>query len=200
MLDFRFKYISLILTVFLFKCKTTKTEEFIPYKTSISWGSPTQPTSYQITTKELRSNKIPDSVFKMTQLTLLTITGMDCDYGDTTTCWMIREIPSQIKHLTNLKSLILNVNGITKIPPDMQSLKKLTFLDLSDNPGLYDIENLTGLPNLQNLLLYGCNLSKLPNDMKKLKNLKVLGLVGNNINKIELSKIERALPECKIIF
>jgi hypothetical protein len=200
MLDFKFKYFSLILTVFLFKCKTTKTEGLIPYKTSINWAKSEEPTSYQTSTKQLMSNMIPDSIFKMRQLTLLTVTGMDCDYGDTSTCWMIREIPSQIKYLNKLKSLILNVNSIKRIPPEIQSLKNLTLLDISDNPGLYDIDNLTNLPNLQNLLLYGCNLSKLPSDIKKLRNLKVLGLTGNNLSKSELLRVSKALPDCKIVF
>ena len=195
-----FKYSSLILVLVLCCCTITKSDELIPYRTSISWATSTQQTSYQTTTKELKSNKIPDSVFKMTQLTSLTIMGMDCDYGDTASCWMIREIPSQIKYLVNLKSLILNVNGITKIPPEIKSLKYLTLLDLSDNPGLFDINSITSLPNLQNLLLYGCNLSKLPPDIKKLKNLKVLGLKGNNLSKAELAKIENELSQCKIIF
>jgi hypothetical protein len=195
-----FKYSSLFLLLVLCNCKTSRSDELISYKTSINWVASKQPTSYQKTTKELRSNKIPDSVFKMTQLTSLTIMGMDCDYGDTTSCWMIREIPSQIKYLVNLKSIILNVNGIKKIPPEIRSLKKLTLLDLSDNPGLSDINNLTSLPNLQNLLLYGCNLSKLPSDITKLKKLKVLGLTGNNLSKAQLAKIEKELPQCKIIF
>jgi len=193
------KYFSLILALFFSNCKTIKTEELKANKTIINWGF-SKPTSYQKSTKELMSNKIPDSVFKMTQLTSLTIIGMDCDYGDTTSCWMIREIPGQIKYLVNLKSLILNINGITKIPPEIKSLKNLTLVDLTDNAGLFDIDNLTSLPNLQNLLLYGCGLSELPSGLKKMKTLKVLGLAGNNLNKYQLSKIAKELPECKIIF
>ncbi|MGZ4049756.1 MAG: leucine-rich repeat domain-containing protein [Bacteroidia bacterium] len=166
-------------------------------------------TSYFITTSELKSDSIPDSVFRMTNLKHLSIQGMDCDYvtigdlgtsKDVTKCRMLNEIPAKIKNLKKLESLRLNVNNISKIPPELKELKNLTALDLTDNPALTNVDYVTALLNLEHLSLFGCGLTKLPADIGKLKKLKTLGLTGNNINAVELNRIKKALPGCKVIF
>lgn len=157
-------------------------------------------TTYTASTQQLKSDKIPDSVFQMTELRHLSINGMDCDYGDRTNCWKIKEIPSNIKNLKNLTTLRLTLNAIATIPSELSYLNNLTLIDLTDNAGLANINSLTKLPNLQYLYLYGCGLTKLPDNIIELKNLKELGLVGNNLDKTEQARIKKALPNCVIKF
>lgn len=159
-----------------------------------------QDTAYSILTKQLKNNKIPDSVFSMTKLRHLAITGMDCDYGDRTNCRVINEIPAAIGNLKDLTTLRLTLNEITSIPPALSELKHLTLLDLTDNAGLKDFDNLSKCQSLQYLYLYGCELSRLPGNIGNLINLKELGLVGNNLDKAEQSRIRKALPGCIIKF
>jgi hypothetical protein len=59
-------------------------------------------TTYYKSTQELKSNKIPDSVFQMTELRHLAISGMDCDYGDHLNCWAINDLPPQISNLKKI--------------------------------------------------------------------------------------------------
>ncbi len=157
-------------------------------------------TTFSTSTQQLKSDKIPDSVFQMTNLRHLSINGMDCDYGDKTNCWMIKEIPSDIKNLKNLTTLSLTLNAITTIPNELTDLNNLTLIDLTDNAGLTNINSLTKLPNLQYLYLYGCGLTELPDNIGDLKNLKELGLVGNHLDKAEQTRIKKALPNCIIKF
>ncbi len=156
-------------------------------------------TVYQNTTQALRSNKIPASVFQLKNLRTLSIKGMDCDYGDHNTCWMISEIPAQIVQLQQLERLYLPVNALTMIPAELGSLPKLKCLDLSDNPGLSAVDNVTKIQGLEQLYLYGCALTSLPKNVGALKKLKKLGLTGNNLPGAEQVRIKRVLPNCEII-
>jgi Leucine-rich repeat (LRR) protein len=157
-------------------------------------------TTYFASTKELKSNKIPDSVFQMTKLQHLAICGMDCDYGDHKNCWTINELPKQIRNLKELKTLRLTINSISKIPKEITELKKITLIDFTDNAGFENIEELTKLSSLEYLYLYVCSLSKLPEKIGDLKNLKELGLVGNNLEESEKARIKKELPNCIIKF
>jgi tetratricopeptide (TPR) repeat protein len=93
-------------------------------------------TTYGTSTQQLKSDKIPDSVFQMTNLRHLSINGMDCDGGNRTNCWMIKEIPSQIKYLKSLTTLRLTLNSIKTIPEELTELNYLRLIDLTDNAGL----------------------------------------------------------------
>jgi len=157
-------------------------------------------TTYTVSTQQLKSDRIPDSVFKLVELRHLSINGMDCDYGDRTNCWVLKQIPNDIKNLKKLTSLRLTLSNITAIPMELAELNNLTLIDLTDNAALTDIYNLTKLSNLKYLYLYGCGLTKLPDNIGDLKNLKELGLVGNHIDKKEMAKIKNALPNCNIKF
>lgn len=158
-------------------------------------------------TEKLKSNHIPDSIFHFINLKYLSIQGMDCDYrvsddkgNDIKKCWMIIEIPTQIKNLKQLKVLHLNVNAISKIPIELSELKKLKSLDLTDNSGLSNIDNVVKLENLQTLSLNGCGISKLPDNIGQLKKLRSLGLAGNNISSKEKERIKKVLPNCEIYY
>lgn len=174
-------------------CSTTTAKHF-------SANNAQNDTTYTASTQQLKSDKIPDSVFQLTELRHLSINGMDCDYGDRTNCWMIKVIPTAIRNLKNLTTLRLTLNAITTIPNELTHLNNLTLIDLTDNAGLTNIDNLTKLPNLMYLYLYGCGLTKLPDNVGDLKNLKELGLVGNHLNKAEQTRIKKTLPNCDIKF
>jgi Leucine-rich repeat (LRR) protein len=100
----------------------------------------------------------------------------------------------------NLEVLELRVNSIQSVPKEIMNLKNLKILDLTDNPGLINIDNVVWLENLEDLVLFGCDLHKLPPDIGRLKKLKYLGLTGNNIDSAELKRIRKALPTCDIKF
>jgi hypothetical protein len=155
---------------------------------------------YKNTTQALRSNEIPAAVFQLKNLRMLSIKGMDCDYIGNDSCWMLHEIPPSIGQLQQLEQLYLPVNALTMIPPEVGSLSKLKSLDLSDNPGLTAVDNVTKIQSLEQLYLYGCALTSLPKNIGTLKKLKRLGLTGNNLPDSEQVRIRRALPNCEIIF
>ena len=157
-------------------------------------------TIYATSTFQLKSEKIPDSVFMMKDLRHLSINGMDCDHGDKTNCWVIKEIPAEIKKLKNLKTIRLTLNAFSSVPKELTELPNLILLDLTDNGGLTNVDNLTKIQSLQYLYLYGCGLKELPKNIWDLRNLKEFGLAGNNLNKNEQVRIKKALPNCIIKF
>jgi hypothetical protein len=164
-------------------------------------------TSFSTSTKQLKSDIIPDSILQMVNLKNLSITGMDCDYkllddkgNDITECWMIKEIPRQIRNLKNLETLQLTLTAISTIPSEIGELENLRSIDLTDNSGLTDISPLTKLASLEELYLNGCSITRMPNEMTNLKRLRKLGLVGNHLDSTERERIKKDLPNCEIIF
>lgn len=164
--------------------------------------------SFVVSTSKLKSNAIPDWVFKMKKLKNLTITGMypeyvHEDYGAyhrKDDCYRIQEIPSKIKSLTKLTSLSLPDNDIQSLPLELTSLKNLILIDLSNNPGLQDITAIEKIVNLEFLSLYRCHLTEMPPNIGNLKHLKELDLTGNSITEKEQIRIKKALPNCNIRF
>ena len=156
-------------------------------------------TVFAASTRDLKSNVIPDSVFLMQNLKILSITGMDCDHGPNN-CWAIRELPSKIGELIHLEELDLRVNAIQTIPEEIGKLVHLRRLDLSDNVTPSDIKNITRIRSLEYLDLNGCELQKLPDRIVDLKQLKELNAVGNNFSPDERERIRKALPGCKLLF
>lgn len=193
--------------ILIISCSSATTEKSVKQTGFNKQVNSDTATVFYSSTAQLKSNHIPDSVFQMTSLRHLSIQGMDCDYrvtddrgNDITKCWMIIEIPSQIKNLKQLETLQLNVNAISKIPIELAQLKDLKSLDLTDNSGLSDIDNVVKLENLEILSLNGCNISKMPDNIGQLKKLKSLGLAGNNISETEKERIKKALPNCETYF
>ena len=164
--------------------------------------------SLVISTSKLKSNSIPNWVFKMNNLKNLTIMGMypeyvHEDYGayhSKKDCYRIQEIPFKIKNLTKLNSLSLPDNDIQSLPVQFTALKNLKGIDLSSNPKLNDITVIEKLVSLEFLSLSGCLLTEMPPNIGALKHLKELDLTGNSITKKEQIRIKKALPNCNIRF
>ena len=191
------KYSAILILISIYGCTNSKKSEEIK---QISKEINQKITSIEISAIELKSNTIPDSIFKFNNLRELSIQGNDCDVIGIE-CYMIREISKEIGNLKKLEELSFPVNGISELPKEMKNLQNLKLLSLIDNPGLHDIEVITELKNLETLYLFGCQLEKLPKEIGKMKNLKAIYLTGNNFSKEEQKRIGEELPKgCEIHF
>ncbi|MBL0334000.1 MAG: leucine-rich repeat domain-containing protein [Chitinophagaceae bacterium] len=155
--------------------------------------------SYSNTRREMKSGQIPDSVWQMTNLRELSVTGMDCDYGGDSCC-AVSSLPKDLGNLTNLETLSLTVNAISSIPEEISKLTKLKKLVLDDNLPLKNIEAICSLKQLEHLSLFGCGLQKLPVIIRQLTSLKFIGLTGNPLTENDIEVLHRALPNCEIVF
>jgi Leucine-rich repeat (LRR) protein len=87
-----------------------------------------------------------------------------------------RTIPESIGNLTKLKKLGLYGNEISSLPGSIQNLAGLEELYVDLNP-----------------------IERLPDDIARLKNLKLLGIAKTGINESEKSRIQKLVPNCKIL-
>lgn len=85
-------------------------------------------------------------------------------------------IPESIGKLTKLKRLALYGNQISSLPDSIQNLTGLEELYVDLNP-----------------------IERLPDGINQLKNLKLLGIAKTGINENEKSRIQKLLPNCKIL-
>lgn len=83
----------------------------------------------------------------------------------------------KLDRVQNLKSLELSENSISIIPANFNALNSLLYLSLKRN-----------------------KLSELPKDLSNWTNLKYLNLGGNQLDGVERLRIQKALPNTKIIF
>jgi internalin A len=91
-----------------------------------------------------------------------------------------------IEHCTNLKYLLLCLQGITDLTP-LSNLTKLEYLDLSSNRTVSDISPIYNLTNLKELVLYS-NPIKDISGIGKLTNLKKLDLIFTRVEDISSLK------------
>jgi len=87
-----------------------------------------------------------------------------------------RSIPESIGNLTKLKKLALYGNQISTLPGSIQNLTGLEELYVDLNP-----------------------IERLPDDIGRLKNLKMLGVAKIGISENEKSRIQKLVPNCKIL-
>lgn len=135
----------------------------------------------------------------------------------------LKEIPSEIFQMKNLKKLTLSKNKITSVPAEIGQLENLEELDLSDNKiellpmeigNLRNLKKLMlgkndlfSLPSsfgnfsrLEYLDLWSNNLTELPNEMSSLPNLKILDMRLIQMNKQKQEAIQQILPNTLIYF
>jgi leucine-rich repeat protein SHOC2 len=140
-----------------------------------------------------RYKEIPNEIFELHDLQILSFSGSECDVKP---CTNISKIPAKIRNLKSLRQLNLVMNDLKSLPVELNSLK-LEILDLSNNFDL-DISNLN-IPSLKILNLNECNLNSLPKGIWNMKNLTVLGIEGNyNIPEEQITRLKKEMPNCVI--
>jgi len=110
---------------------------------------------------------------------------------------------SVFKHIqrvkeSNSKWLILDQQGLTSIPTEIQHLTQLKQLSLINN-GLTDITGLEKLPQLVELRLDNNLITHIDPSIVNMPQLKELNLSNNPISPFELNKLRWMLPNTKII-
>ncbi|MFX0147216.1 MAG: leucine-rich repeat domain-containing protein [Candidatus Hodarchaeota archaeon] len=96
----------------------------------------------------------------------------------------INEIPKNVNNLRNLENLILTNNNLRFLPDSICELKNLNYLDLSLNKMLELPEAISNLKSLKNLNLYDNKLKKLPNSFGGLESLEKLSIEFNELTEL----------------
>jgi Leucine-rich repeat (LRR) protein len=108
--------------------------------------------------------------------------------------------PMEVLEFANLKSLNLSFNQIDQIPTEIAGLQKLESLNLNNNRLNSLPASLSRLTSLKYLSLVNNQITDLPFEIAYLPNLKYLNLANNQFTLETLEKIEKLLPNTKIIF
>lgn len=89
--------------------------------------------------------------------------------------------------------------GVSQIPGDIGSLKNLKILGLFGN-NISQLPNSIGeLTQLEELYLDANPIAELPKSISELKALKILGIALTKISSFEKERIQKLLPNCKIL-
>lgn len=104
----------------------------------------------------------------------------------------LRELP-EIPATNQIKRLVLDINGFTKLPEDFKNLQALEVLGLKDNLFTTFPQEILSLKNLKVLDLSANNISVLPKNLSKLKNLESLFLVKTSVRTLPRSLRKTAL-------
>ncbi len=112
----------------------------------------------------------------------------------------LKEIPKEIYQFVNLQRIDLSYNNISEIPKEIGLLKNLQSLDLTKNKIKELPATISLLTHLDEFLMGNNLLQKIPDSMFKLKRLTLLELENNKIPQKELTKLQRAMPKCEIIY
>ena len=138
--------------------------------------------------KDLKLTELPDSLWKLTQLTELNLTDnklttLPPSLGQLTQLTelnlssnQLTTLPDSLGQLTQLTELDLSYNKLTSLPPSLGQLAQLTNLNLSSNQLTTLPDSLGQLTQLQTLALDGNSIEKLPDSFNNLKNLEVFTL------------------------
>ena len=110
----------------------------------------------------------------------------------------LKEVPSMVYSMTNLRELDLRGNRIARLSDSVAGLTHLQRLDLSRNP-------LTGLPSamaqmteLKELVLWSTYVTELPPEMGRLDDsLELLDLRDCPMTQADQEALERLLPSVK---
>lgn len=102
-------------------------------------------------------------------------------------------LPNEIYSYSNLKVIDVSKNNLIEISEELQSLKNLTKLILSNNVNLNLIQVfnvLEKIPKLNSLYLDKNQITSLPTEVSYLKNIKILSLHSNNLTTIPIEIVE----------
>jgi Leucine-rich repeat (LRR) protein len=108
-----------------------------------------------------------------------------------------------LQALANRKNVYkLDVSGgaIKTVPPEIKKLKNLHKLYIEECDLTFLPEEICELKYLQVLHIQRNKITKLPENIGKLKNLKELNLGSNPIPESEVQRVQKLLPNCKILF
>ncbi|MBP7283752.1 MAG: leucine-rich repeat domain-containing protein [Leptospiraceae bacterium] len=125
------------------------------------------------------SKTIPDSVFKLKNLTNLFVYSF------------LESIPADISKLSNLEVLYLRHAKLSGLPAEISNLKNLKELTIKE----YQLDKIPAeilnLTKLEKLELVGGKITEVPKEIGNLKNLKSINISFNKIQKIsaELGKL-----------
>ena len=117
--------------------------------------------------------KIPEEVFELTHLKVLTLSHNN-----------ISSLPEYLGYITNLTKLDLEYNQLNNLPESLVYLINLTALDLRMNQLRKLPESLGCLINLTTLRLGGNQLTELPDFLGNLTNLTTLDLRDNQLTEL----------------
>ncbi|HNH10012.1 MAG TPA: leucine-rich repeat domain-containing protein, partial [Leptospiraceae bacterium] len=114
-------------------------------------------------------------------------------------------IPSEIGSFSNLEILIVNnyspsafeEEKVNPLPPEIGNLKKLKWLDMSQNRGLSPPPEIGKLKRLKTLLISANIITEITDEIWNLKNLRTLNLENNRLTSVS-EKIEN-LTELKTL-
>ncbi len=112
----------------------------------------------------------------------------------------LKEIPKEVYQLVNLQRIDLSYNNISEISKEIGLLKNLQSLDLTKNQIKELPATISLLTHLDECLMGDNLLQKIPDSMLKLKRLTLLELENNKIPQKELTKLQKAMPKCEIIY
>lgn len=125
-----------------------------------------------ITNLDLSSNRLNgDSLVCLKEMTSLVSLNLTSN--------QIEHLPNELASLTNLQSLILSTNILTRFEPVLFQLPKLRELDLCFNKIDVVPSDIKKLSNLQCLILTGNSLTEISSEIQKCRNLKSLDIRGN---------------------
>ncbi len=111
----------------------------------------------------------------------------------------IDSIPAEIAQFSKLQVLILNNNQITRPSPALYTLKNLKILKLGKNNIDYISHEIGGLTELIEIDLWNNPIVRIPPEIKALKKLKKLDVRYTGLNKSELKKLKKNLPNTNIM-
>uniref|UniRef100_A0A7N2R0R3 ADP-ribosyl cyclase/cyclic ADP-ribose hydrolase n=1 Tax=Quercus lobata TaxID=97700 RepID=A0A7N2R0R3_QUELO len=118
---------------------------------------------------------LPDTICSMTNLKALSLSG----------CSILDRLPKNLGNLTGLKELDVNKTAIRELPSSLRHLSNLTSLNLIDCKELLSIPNaICIMKNIKTLTLSGCpKLEDLPENIGNLIDLKKLEIIGTAVRK-----------------
>jgi Leucine-rich repeat (LRR) protein len=125
---------------------------------------------------------LPNSIGELLQLTHLQLEG-----------W-IDEIPMNLWHLSNLKTLHLYIGIVStsnkyKIPREIKFLKQLTEFKFSGASLFYLPQEIVELHDLESLDLSQNHFKEIPNEISQMKQLKTLNMKSNLLEDIKISQL-----------